>query len=100
MLYSLPALASLPYPLDFPHIEATPGPSNSQGNKQILFQLTDDEEEPPKPIQMTTKRTGIKVVMIGPIPKKSHIDVSSCDATNVRQSRVVNGKGNAMPKPT
>jgi len=99
MLYSLPALTSLPYPLDFPHIEATPRPSNSQGNKQILFQLTDDKEEPPNPIQMTKKRTGIKVVMIGPIPKKSCIDISSCDVTNVGTSSVVNGKGNAMLKP-
>ena len=48
---------------------------------------------------MTKKRTGIKVVMIGPIPKKSHIDISSCNATNVGTSSVVNGKGNAMLKP-
>src|SRR5260370_3070439 len=99
MLYSLPALMSLPYPLNFPHIEATPRPSNSQGNKWIQFQLTDDKEEPPNPIQMTKKRTGIKVVMIGPIPKKSCIDVSSCDVTNVGTSSAVKCDGNPMPKP-
>ncbi|KAF8337501.1 uncharacterized protein EI90DRAFT_3255849 [Cantharellus anzutake] len=78
-------------------------PSNARGNNRIQFQLTDSEEEPPNPVQVTRKRTAVKVVMIGPNPKskKSRIDNSSCDAIEEGASGMARskGKGRAMPTP-